>query len=115
MEENELFLFKRSLLSLRTQCNNLFIPPTGERPLLEKRREREKGSERDGWQREKTECGFNMQQNVSGWVINSLQLKAPALFSFLSVHLPWLGNDHFGCVWVGVCPDDWLFPSMTYS
>lgn len=39
MEANELFIFKRSLLSLRTHgCNNLFIPPTGERPLLEKKR-----------------------------------------------------------------------------
>lgn len=38
MEANELFIFKQSLLSLGTQgCNNLFIPSTGERPLLEER------------------------------------------------------------------------------
>lgn len=44
MEANELFIFKRSLLSLRTHgCNNLFIPPTGERPLLEKERGEERG------------------------------------------------------------------------
>lgn len=44
MEANELFIFKRSLLSLRTHgCNNLFIPPTGERPLLEKRGGKKEG------------------------------------------------------------------------
>ncbi len=42
MEANELFIFKQSLLSLRTHgCNNLFIPPAGKRPLLEKDGERE--------------------------------------------------------------------------
>lgn len=38
MEANELFIFKQSSLSLGTHgCNNLFIPSTGERPLLEER------------------------------------------------------------------------------
>lgn len=46
MEANELFIFKRSLLSLRTHgCNNLFIPPTGERPLLERVNAGERGIE----------------------------------------------------------------------
>lgn len=44
MEANELFIFRRSLLSLRTHgCNNLFIPPAGKRPLLEREREAENG------------------------------------------------------------------------
>lgn len=35
MEANQLFIFKQSSLSLGTHgCNNLFIPSTGERPLL---------------------------------------------------------------------------------
>lgn len=39
MEANELFIFKRYLLSLRTHgCNNLFISPAGKRPLLERKR-----------------------------------------------------------------------------
>ena len=46
MEANELFIFRWSLLSLRTHgCNNLFIPPAGKRPLLDRVRERERARE----------------------------------------------------------------------
>lgn len=92
MEANELFIFKRSLLSLRTHgCNNLFIPPTGEKPLRSRRGEKggergrekkgERGHEQDGRKRENGEWSLNIQQNVSGWVINSSKLKL-LLFSF---------------------------------
>lgn len=85
MEANELFIFKQSSLSLGTHgCNNLFIPSTGERPLLE---------ERGGWwgeqqewgQREKAERSFNIQQSLSGWVMNSLEPKSISVLIFLPV------------------------------
>lgn len=61
MEANELFIFKRSLLSLRTHgCNNLFIPPTGERPLLEKERGEERG--RGERERERQQTGWGVER-----------------------------------------------------
>lgn len=50
MEANELFIFKRSLLSLRTHgCNKLFIPPRRREAItLEGERER-----REEWGRER--------------------------------------------------------------
>lgn len=79
MEANELFIFKQSSLSLGTHgCNNLFIPSTGERPLLEERGDGGGGGggggggNKNGGRGKNGERSFNMQQNHSGWVMNSL-------------------------------------------
>lgn len=75
MEANELFIFKQFLLSLGTHgCNNLFIPPTGERPLLEEREWR--GAGREGAMNR-----MGGREKNRGRVMN-LQVKDIALFIF---------------------------------
>lgn len=57
--------------------------------------------------KEKTE--WNMQQNISRWVINSLKVRALPLFSFSVCSSSLVEvKDHFPMC-VPVCPDEWVF------
>lgn len=76
----------------------------------EKEVEGETANRMGGWKQNGV-WSFNTQQNVSGWVIYSLQVRALALFSLPVCSSPLAeAKDH-----ILVCvPTTGFFPSMTY-